>query len=194
MSVGDDALEILSATSPHTLGSIARVFSNILANPDEPKYNKLRVSNPAIAAILDADGARELLLIFGFVQEGDFLVLPSGPPRAAAAALGDRVIAAAVSAEVFAAPSAAAPSPARPTATTAPPAVLSPERVAELARLDKERAAKAAEFARLKAQAKADQEERKAEQACRVIKPSHATARGAGEIRKFEPSAGGGGG
>lgn len=198
MALGDDALEILAATCPPSLGSIARIISNILSNPAEPRFRKLRIGNPAIAAILESDGARELLEFFGFAREGDFYVLPVGAPSAAAAALGDRVIATALSLDVFAAPAAVpaaapAPTPARVPILAPPSSLLSPERVAELARADKERAAKAADLARVKAQMKADQEQRKEEQACRIIKPSVATARGAGEIKKFEPEAGGGG-
>ena len=57
---------------------LSKVVGNIVANPAEPKYRKLRVTNEKIKTLLSAAGARQLLLGCGFVEEGEFLLLNDG--------------------------------------------------------------------------------------------------------------------
>ena len=55
---------------------LSKILGNIVANPTEAKYRKLRVSNAKIGAMLATRGVRAILIGAGFVEEGDFLVLP----------------------------------------------------------------------------------------------------------------------
>jgi parvulin-like peptidyl-prolyl isomerase len=55
---------------------LSKILGNIVASPGEPKYRKLRVTNEKIAQLLSAAGARPLLLGSGFVEDGEFLVVP----------------------------------------------------------------------------------------------------------------------
>ena len=59
--------------------TVGKLFGNVLANPTEPKYRKIRSSNPNFAAkVWSCKGAPELFELAGWkdtVEEG-FLVLP----------------------------------------------------------------------------------------------------------------------
>ena len=59
--------------------TVAKMFGNILENPTEPKYRKIRASNPNFhAKVYSCKGAPELFQLVGFkdsVEEG-FLILP----------------------------------------------------------------------------------------------------------------------
>lgn len=56
--------------------TLSKILSNIVNSPAEPKYRKLRTTNEKIKRLLSASGARQLLVGSGFVEEGEFLVLP----------------------------------------------------------------------------------------------------------------------
>lgn len=47
-------------------GVLARLLSNIVAAPTDPKFRRLRLNNPRIAAVAHANGGIELLLACGF--------------------------------------------------------------------------------------------------------------------------------
>lgn len=68
-------------------GILSKVLANIAANPDEPKYRRLRTSNAKISNMLATSGSRALLVGCGFVEESDALVLPEGGVEAVAAGL-----------------------------------------------------------------------------------------------------------
>ena len=59
-----------------------KLLANIVANPGEEKYRKLRVGNAKIAAMLACKGVRAILIGSGFVEEGEFMALPSDAPDA----------------------------------------------------------------------------------------------------------------
>ena len=67
--------------------TVTKMLTNITSNPSEPKFRKIRVSNPGFAAkVYSMKGAPELFTLVGFkdtVEEG-FLVLPDGAVRLAA--------------------------------------------------------------------------------------------------------------
>jgi hypothetical protein len=61
--------------------TLTKMLTNITANPSEPKFRRIRASNPSFAAkVYSMTGAPELFTLAGFkdtVEEG-FLVLPDG--------------------------------------------------------------------------------------------------------------------
>ena len=58
------------AQAPASFALLARIFDNVLKNPSEPKFRKLRLSNPALhGALVETEGALELLLSAGFRLE-----------------------------------------------------------------------------------------------------------------------------
>ena len=67
--------------------TVTKMLTNITSNPSEPKFRKIRVSNPGFAAkVYSMKGAPELFTLVGFkdtVEEG-FLVLRDGAVRLAA--------------------------------------------------------------------------------------------------------------
>lgn len=63
--------------------TLAKVLGNIISSPDEPKYRKIRTSNPKISSLLATKGVRAILLGVGFVEEGEFLTLPDDSEIAA---------------------------------------------------------------------------------------------------------------
>jgi len=66
--------------------TLNKVLGNIVASPDEAKYRKLRTSNAKISALLATRGVRAVLVGAGFVEEGEFLVLPEAADVAGAQA------------------------------------------------------------------------------------------------------------
>lgn len=59
---------------------LIRLLSNIIQSPEDPKYRRLRLTNSKVkAAVVDADGALELLLACGFEMSEESLVLESQP-------------------------------------------------------------------------------------------------------------------
>lgn len=70
---------------------LRKILTNIIDNPQEPKFRKLRTTNAKIATLLATRGVRALLVGAGFDEEGaDALVMPEalGPEGAAAALEG----------------------------------------------------------------------------------------------------------
>lgn len=56
--------------------TLLKVLGNVVKDPSNEKFRKLRVTNPVIAArIMEAQGALAILQAVGFVEEGEFLVL-----------------------------------------------------------------------------------------------------------------------
>eukprot|EP00322_Chrysochromulina_rotalis_P012245 CAMPEP_0115846036 /NCGR_PEP_ID=MMETSP0287-20121206/9658_1 /TAXON_ID=412157 /ORGANISM="Chrysochromulina rotalis, Strain UIO044" /LENGTH=253 /DNA_ID=CAMNT_0003299823 /DNA_START=27 /DNA_END=790 /DNA_ORIENTATION=- len=74
-------------------GILGKVLSNIVASPDEAKFRKLRSSNAKIAAMLATKGVRAILIGVGFVEEGEFLTLPTDAPTPPVQEAIDRLIA-----------------------------------------------------------------------------------------------------
>ena len=51
-------------TAPSSIGTIAKVLSNIVSQPADPKYRKLRLANKRIQeTVVDVDGGVELLQV-----------------------------------------------------------------------------------------------------------------------------------
>lgn len=78
-------LEKLDLNSKHDyttcVETILKMLANELASPSDPKYRKIRVSNPNfVAKVLSAKGAPECFQLAGFTEtiEAGFLVLPEG--------------------------------------------------------------------------------------------------------------------
>ena len=78
-------LEKLDLNSKHDyttcVETILKMLANVLASPSDPKYRKIRVSNPNfVAKVLSAKGAPECFQLAGFMEtiEAGFLVLPEG--------------------------------------------------------------------------------------------------------------------
>jgi len=57
-------------------GTLNKILANIVANPGEAKFRKLRTTNAKIGAMLATRGVRAILIGAGFVEEGEFLTLP----------------------------------------------------------------------------------------------------------------------
>jgi len=72
--------------------TLAKVLGNITASPD-PKFRKLRTTNPKINALLATSGVRAVLIGAGFVEEGEFLVLPETAGAEGAQAALDALVA-----------------------------------------------------------------------------------------------------
>lgn len=67
---------------------LRKILGNVVANPGEEKYRKLRASNAKIAALLATRGVRALLRGAGFEEQGDFLTMaPDTPTEGVEAAL-----------------------------------------------------------------------------------------------------------
>ncbi|XP_068694359.1 uncharacterized protein [Montipora foliosa] len=80
MEAALDSLRAISETdqAKNALSLMQVYFNNIVKDPENPKYRKIRISNPKFnSAIWQLEQARTLLLLSGFEQEGEFLVLPS---------------------------------------------------------------------------------------------------------------------
>lgn len=60
--------------------TVNKLLGNILANPAEPKFRKIRTTNPKISLLLSTRGIRAILIGAGFAEEGEFLVLPDDAP------------------------------------------------------------------------------------------------------------------
>jgi len=57
-------------------GTLQKLLGNIVASPDDPKFRKLRTTNAKISALLATLGVRAVLIGAGFIEQGEFLVLP----------------------------------------------------------------------------------------------------------------------
>jgi len=67
-------------------GILSKVLANIVQNPDEAKYRRLRTTNAKIGSMLATSGSRAFLIGCVFVEETESLVLPEGASSEAAAA------------------------------------------------------------------------------------------------------------
>jgi len=64
---------------------LPKILGNVVANPTEEKYRKLRTTNQKISQLLATRGVRALLRGAGFVEEGEFLVMAADTPADGAA-------------------------------------------------------------------------------------------------------------
>ena len=88
----EQCLALLELNLLHEYGAcvetVTKMLTNIITNPAEPKFRKIRSSNPSFAAkVYSCKGAPELFKLAGFVDtvEEGFLVLPDGAVLSAAA-------------------------------------------------------------------------------------------------------------
>ncbi|XP_029206990.2 UBX domain-containing protein 1-like isoform X2 [Acropora millepora] len=75
-----DAFRAISGTdeAKNALSLIQVYFNNIVKDPQNQKFRRIRISNPKFySSIWQLEQARTFLLLSGFEQEGEFLVLPS---------------------------------------------------------------------------------------------------------------------
>ena len=64
--------------SDASLETINKLVRNVAQNPAEEKFRKVRLTNEKIAAVLvQVEGAKQVMLEMGWVEEGEFLVLPA---------------------------------------------------------------------------------------------------------------------
>jgi len=75
-TAGLDLLRSLKIDFESVHDTLSKILGNIVGAPTEAKYRKLRTTNEKIKQLLSALGTRQLLLGSGFVEEGEFLVLP----------------------------------------------------------------------------------------------------------------------
>eukprot|EP00406_Dinophysis_acuminata_P002419 CAMPEP_0179229098 /NCGR_PEP_ID=MMETSP0797-20121207/10160_1 /TAXON_ID=47934 /ORGANISM="Dinophysis acuminata, Strain DAEP01" /LENGTH=126 /DNA_ID=CAMNT_0020936159 /DNA_START=101 /DNA_END=477 /DNA_ORIENTATION=- len=65
------------AQAQETLELIDKLTRNVVRNPGEEKFRRIKLTNPKIAAtITDVPGAVDLLKEMGWVEDGEGLVLP----------------------------------------------------------------------------------------------------------------------
>lgn len=57
-----------------------KLLGNVVANPAEPKYRQIRLSNPKINQALSVRGAKALLVGAGFVEAGDVMKMDEAAP------------------------------------------------------------------------------------------------------------------
>ena len=57
-----------------------RLLGNVVANPTEPKFRQIRLSNPKINQALSVRGAKALLVGAGFVEAGDMMKMDDAAP------------------------------------------------------------------------------------------------------------------
>lgn len=71
--------ELEKVKSDASLETMNKLVRNCVQNPGEEKYRRIRTTNEKIHAMLVAvDGAMSVMQTMGWVQEGEFLVLPAG--------------------------------------------------------------------------------------------------------------------
>ena len=71
--------ELARVKSGASLEAINKLVRNCAQNPREEKYRRVRTTNHKVHAVLVAvDGAMSVMATMGWVQEGEFLVLPAG--------------------------------------------------------------------------------------------------------------------
>ena len=197
-----DALDLILCSAEHNRACFAALSTlclNIVANPTEPKFRRLKLSNPALTArVFSVPGGRAVLAALGFLEEES-----AGGERALVLAQGLELPAEAVARitemlEVVGGPPPP-PSPAAPAAAAAAPAAaggggsffsgmgLSPAERERRAKETEERArSEAEEKKRLLALAARDQQEREANEALRGgVKASIKTAVGQGVTKKL---------
>ncbi|XP_011310737.1 peptide-N(4)-(N-acetyl-beta-glucosaminyl)asparagine amidase [Fopius arisanus] len=70
-----------SEIKKNALHVLWELCENIIKNPQEPRYRRIRVANPVIAEkLLPANGAVECLFEIGFQEDGEFFSLPTDSP------------------------------------------------------------------------------------------------------------------
>ena len=70
---------LATVKSDASLETMNKLVRNCAQTPGEEKYRKIRTTNEKIHAVLVAvEGAMDAMLAMGWVQEGEFLVLPAG--------------------------------------------------------------------------------------------------------------------
>jgi hypothetical protein len=68
--------QVKSEASLELIGKLTR---NSAQSPAEEKYRKVRLTNEKISPLLvEVKGAKEAMMAMGWVEEGEFLVLPKG--------------------------------------------------------------------------------------------------------------------
>ncbi|XP_041364348.1 peptide-N(4)-(N-acetyl-beta-glucosaminyl)asparagine amidase-like isoform X2 [Gigantopelta aegis] len=78
----DSIQQLLSENSKDSFLEASEILlkfaSNVLKNPNDPKYRKIRVGNPVVQTkLLPVSGALECLFEMGFLEDGDFLTMPA---------------------------------------------------------------------------------------------------------------------
>ena len=145
----DEALSKVSVSpgGSHCLQLFSKICLNIVVEPEELKFRRLKLSNPALAKGLWAvEGSKDLLRNLGFVLEpgGEAFVLPQGIYLEACL-----VAQVTNMAETLLPPPPSVPAPSSPPPTTSDTSFgMSPE----------ERAARAADIARRKAEAEKEKQ------------------------------------
>ncbi|OWF52816.1 peptide-N(4)-(N-acetyl-beta-glucosaminyl)asparagine amidase-like [Mizuhopecten yessoensis] len=60
---------------------LLKFADNIINHPNDPKYRKIRLSNPTVEnKLLPVSGALECLFEMGFIEDGEFLTFPASIP------------------------------------------------------------------------------------------------------------------
>ncbi len=65
---------------------LLKVVHNLLQHPEDPRYQRIRATTDAVRALLAMPGVTAMLAHLGFVDEGEFFVLPAPDPVRLAAA------------------------------------------------------------------------------------------------------------
>ena len=178
------------------LKTLSVFVRNVLKDPTNPKFRRIRATNAKIVErVLSPSGGREFLDALGFVEEGEFLVLPAGADLGTLRA-GQAVLVARVPATPAKAKQAGGASPAKRVtpAKATPSATQSPADAEDAARrkayeermaaVKAKSAKKKAERAALRKEIKRDQQGIKDKRAVRATKSSVATSKAFGMNKK----------
>ncbi|KAL3866979.1 hypothetical protein ACJMK2_044222 [Sinanodonta woodiana] len=82
MAPGKSVSELVNGNSANLFMSASELLlqyaNNVLKNPSEPMFRKIRRTNSIVTRkLVPASGAMECLFEMGFVEDGDYLILPS---------------------------------------------------------------------------------------------------------------------
>merc|ERR1719296_139651 len=67
--------------------TLLKLLGHIVETPTEPKFRRLKLTNATLKAkVFDVPGAQDFLRTAGFVEEGEFLVVPLGSQAQASVA------------------------------------------------------------------------------------------------------------
>jgi thiol-disulfide isomerase/thioredoxin len=69
---------LAAVKSEASLETINKLVRNCVQNPVGDKFRKIRLTNEKIAAVMAVEGAKTAMLTMGWVEDGEFLVLPAG--------------------------------------------------------------------------------------------------------------------
>ena len=182
---------------------------NVLKDPSNPKFRRIRATNAKIVErVLSPSGGREFLDALGFVEEGEFLVLPptanlatvqagqtvllarAPAPTPTKAAKANAAGGSSSSSKATPTPSRTTPSRTTPSRTTPAAAARSPADAEDAARrkayeermsaVKAKRAKDKAERAKLRKAIKGDQQQIKDKREVRATKASQATSKAFG--------------